>query len=99
MLTEHVPSFAQYKCLVKEHIQQKHYEDMCKPSVVVSMQVPLGITMKNENKIDEMVQILSSLHKYVPSTRETLEVEVEGEEEPDQLTVNHFHSILFGGDR
>ena len=65
----------------------------------ISMQVPLGITMKNENKIDEMVQILSSLHKYVPSTQETLEVEVEGEEEPDQLTVNHFHSILFGGDR
>ena len=48
--------------------------------------------MKNENKIDEMVQILSSLHKYVPSTQETLEVEVEGEEEPDQLTVNR---ILF----
>lgn len=36
MLTEHVPGFAQYKCLVKGHIQDKHSEDMCKPSVVVS---------------------------------------------------------------
>ena len=29
-------------------------------------QVPLGIMMKNENKLDEMVAIMLELGKYVP---------------------------------
>ena len=32
------------------------------------MQVPLGIILKNENKIDEMVAIMSELHQYIPTT-------------------------------
>ena len=30
------------------------------------MQVPLGVLLKNENKGDEMVEIISHLHQYIP---------------------------------
>lgn len=36
MLTEHIPGFEKYKQLTTEHIKHKRYEDMCKPSVIVS---------------------------------------------------------------
>ena len=39
------------------------------------MQVPLGI---NENKLDEMVEIMSPLHQYVPTKEYNKEVFVEG---------------------
>ena len=55
--------------------------------------------MKNESKIDEMVQIMSTLHRYIPATTTTVECQVEGEEQPDQLTIDRFHQILFGGDQ
>ena len=42
------------------------------------MQVPLGILPKNENKGEEMVEIVQHLHQYVPA--------VEYEEE--QVAVN-----------
>jgi len=31
------------------------------------MQVPLGVLLFNENKVDEMSKILDKLHKYVPA--------------------------------
>ena len=39
------------------------------------MQVPLSINMLNEAKLEEMIGILESLHKYVPtkSTSMTLQ--------------------------
>ena len=33
---------------------------------MITFQVPLGIILKNENKIDEMTEILTDLHQYVP---------------------------------
>ena len=42
------------------------------------MQVPLGVFLKNENKLDEMADILDDLHKYVPKVRMTQEVEISG---------------------
>ena len=36
------------------------------------MQVPLGIILKNENKIDEMVAIMSELHQYIPTIQSML---------------------------
>ena len=64
-------------------------------------QVPLGIILKNENKLDEMVEILSELHQYVPTTESmtTCIVSTEGEElQEDVLNVN-CHHILFAGDQ
>ena len=34
------------------------------------MQVPLGILLKNENKLDEMVEIMAHLQQYVPAKEE-----------------------------
>ena len=30
------------------------------------MQVPLGVLLKNENMIEDMIEILSEVHQYVP---------------------------------
>jgi len=35
--------------------------------LVFQYQVPLGVILKDENKSEDMVEILSELHKYVPS--------------------------------
>lgn len=61
--------------------------------------MPLGIIQKNENKIDEMVTILSNLQQYVPLAQKMVELEVDGEDEPEQLTIDRFHTILLGGDQ
>ena len=63
------------------------------------LKVPLGIILKNENKIDEMVQILSELQQYVSFAQKTVEVDVDGEDEPHELIIDRFHSILLGGDQ
>ena len=39
ILAEHVPGFAQYKHLTKDHIRHKYYREMCKKSQVVSWQI------------------------------------------------------------
>lgn len=62
-------------------------------------QVPLGIIMKNETKLDDMVQIMNTLQQYVPATEETAVVQVEGEDIPFEMKVQRFHSILFAGDQ
>ena len=47
------------------------------------LQVPLGVLLKNENKTEEMIKILETLHKYVPRSENGLkEVFLGG----DQLT-------------
>ena len=35
----------------------------------------------------------------MPSRQKTVEVEVEGEDEPEQLTIDRFHQVLIGGDQ
>ena len=30
-------------------------------------QIPLGVILKNENKNDDMVEIMTEMHKYVPT--------------------------------
>ncbi len=62
------------------------------------MQVPLGVLLKNENKGDEMVEIMSHLHQYVPSyeyakkTYQTCTGEL-------QVSLDHLVKIFFGGDQ
>ena len=58
--------------------------------------------LKNENVLNEMVEVLDELHKYVPTKQTTEEFEVvHGEDEVEHLTLNvdHFHQILLGGDQ
>ena len=60
--------------------------------------MPLGILLKNENKVDDMVDIMKALHQYVPSEEyasNTYKTCV-GEVEVPQF---HLKKIFFGGDQ
>ena len=64
--------------------------------------MPLGVILKNENVLNEMVEILDELHKYVPTKQTTQEFEVvHGKDKVEHLSlkVDHFHHILLGGDQ
>lgn len=55
--------------------------------------------MKNENQLDEMVDILDALHEYVPTKtcHTTISCPVEASEVP--IRVDYMHKILLGGDQ
>lgn len=40
------------------------------------VQVPLGILLKNETKHEDMIDIMSSLQRYVPTVHSTAEQEI-----------------------
>ena len=51
-----------------------------------------------------MVEILDSIHKYVPIKRTTEDFDVPNEDEDDgfehiSVQIDHFHHILLGGDQ
>ena len=50
---------------------------MCK-----SQQAPLGIILKNEQKVEDMIAIMLNLHKYCPTLSTTENTEVAGVDEP-----------------
>ena len=47
----------------------------------------MGVILKNENKLDEMIDILSGIHHYVPSAG------------GDSADGGVFHQVLLGGDQ
>ena len=55
--------------------------------------------MKDENKLEEMVDILQELQKFVPSKSETKDVQVPDTNEVRSLSEIAFHRLLFGGDQ
>ena len=61
------------------------------------IQVPLGILAKNENKGDDMVDIMEHLHQYVPVVNFSEDVSIEDK----RITVPRavMYPILFGGDQ
>ena len=66
------------------------------------LQVPLGVYLKDENKLNEMVDILDELHKYVPMVKTTEVYETAGPsgcKETAEINMCHFHHILIGGDQ
>ena len=60
--------------------------------------VPLGVKLKNENIIEEMVDIMSETQKYVPTLSKILDIDV-SRGATVTAKVAHFHNILFGGDQ
>ena len=46
-----------------------------------------------------MIEIMEELQQYVPCVEGEKSVLAEGETEPDLLKVEHFHTLLFGGDQ
>ena len=52
--------------------------------------------MKGEQKLEEMIDVLSHLHKYVPTVTEMDEVEVQGKEDTVKVIKDCFYDILIG---
>lgn len=61
-------------------------------------QVPLGVQLKNENKCDEMVDIVESLQEYVPM-RKTSKQQQLSTGEISTVIDTYCHRILLGGDQ
>ena len=55
--------------------------------------------LKDENKLDEMVDILHELHRYVPAKSETKKVPIPDGTEVWPLSEIAFHRLLFGSDQ
>ena len=55
--------------------------------------------MKDENKLEEIVDILDELQKYAPSESHTREVPIPNTTEVKSLKEIAFHRLLFGGDQ
>ena len=56
-------------------------------------QVPLGIITKSENKTDEMVDILSHLHQYVPMKVETKIINVPDTDDSEEMQSENIHHL------
>lgn len=65
---------------------------------ILNMQIPLGVYLHNENKLDEMVIIMEKLQSYVPSITTTKRVEVGSTGDILDLESDIFHQVLLGGD-
>ena len=62
----------------------------------------MGVLLKNENVLNDMVDILDELHKYVPetTTMQTIDVCTEGGgTRAVDVHVHSFSHIPFGGDQ
>ena len=66
---------------------------------LVYMQAPLGVFLKDENKLDEMVDILQELQRYAPSVSQTTKVHVPNSSEVKSLREIASHQLLLGGDQ
>ena len=113
ILTQHILGVEDTPVVLHDHnILHAYSKEMGKKSEVVSflhlfvqvhaLQVPLGVFLKDENKLDEMVDILDDLHKNVPTVRTTQDVKVTSTGETTQtktIHTDHFNHILLGGDQ
>ena len=65
--------------------------------------MPLGVLLKNENILTDMVDILDALHKYVPGSinSQTIDVDIPGGRgiKSVDVQVHHFTHILISGDQ
>ncbi len=57
--------------------------------------MPVGIELKSEQKLEDMVDILASLHKYIPTVTTTKTVTLP--EETSEIIWDDFFQILLGG--
>eukprot|EP00794_Sanderia_malayensis_P004842 gene4842-5476_t len=66
VIVDNIPGFADFKKLVLRHIEHK-YSDAMKDKTI---EIPLGLLMKNESIGSEMIEILEYVHeKYVPCNK------------------------------
>lgn len=67
----------------------------------VNMQVPLGVLFKSEQKNEDVLDIMKSVHNYVPMVQRTTTAttSVNGTDDEVQLIDQQMHPIVFGGDQ
>lgn len=67
-------------------------------SMYYTLQIPMGVLLHNENKLDEMSKILEHFMKYVPTLTKEGEITL-----PNASKVpfddTHFFTLLLGGDQ
>ncbi|KAL5484392.1 hypothetical protein EMCRGX_G020883 [Ephydatia muelleri] len=95
VLCKHMKFFnVSFDDVVQWHIHHKYYKEMSQKSQVV----PLGIILKNENKIDEMTEILTDLHQYVPCVTQEESASLSTGQVVTKKT-EYMHRILIGGNQ
>jgi hypothetical protein len=64
------------------------------------MQVPLGVLFKSEQKNEDVLDIMKSVHNYVPMVQRTTTAttSVNGTDDEVQLIDQQMHPIVFGGE-
>ena len=67
-------------------------------SIILTLQVPLGILLKNENKSDEMAEILAHLHQYIP-TKPCTDKVVLNQGKVIQVPPDRAYPTIVGGDQ
>uniref|UniRef100_A0A1X7VUI6 DUF6589 domain-containing protein n=1 Tax=Amphimedon queenslandica TaxID=400682 RepID=A0A1X7VUI6_AMPQE len=94
ILVQRMTEFISEAGTVVWHIPHERQAEMSKKSTVV----PLGVILRNENKIDEMSKILDELHKYVPA-KEVSSQNTLPNGESEEVTDDKLYQILIGGDQ
>lgn len=61
--------------------------------------MPLGVLQRNENKMEDMCDIMDKLHEYVPSKPVTESFTLFPGEPDVEIDNELFHQILLGGDQ
>ena len=63
------------------------------------VEVPLGSLPQNENKGDEVVEIMSNLHQYVPTVKYVEDCFIPSTGVTAQVSKASLHSMIIGGDQ
>lgn len=98
MFVKHIPGLQHLSREIQHHIEHQYSKNMALKSHVV----PLGVLLKNENVLTEMVDILDALHKYVPGCTSTQSIDFDthgGSIRSVDVQVQFFTHILIGGDQ
>eukprot|EP00731_Ephydatia_muelleri_P003537 Em0001g3537a len=85
------------KELASESLNTRHLKEF---SFYITTQIPLGIQFKDENKTEDIVEIMAELQQYVPYMVEVLkDVYVPNIDKTVQVVETLSHPIEFAGDQ
>jgi hypothetical protein len=88
-----------FYCALHGSLVQRTLLTIWPPHHTHSIQVPLGILPKNENKAKEMVDIVQHLHQYVPAVEYEEELMIPSCGESVMVARAKFSPVLLGGDQ
>eukprot|EP00731_Ephydatia_muelleri_P020858 Em0013g585a len=98
MFVQRIPGLQSLSAEATHHIKHLYSKQMALKSEVV----PLGVMLKNENVLGDMIDILDGLHQYIPTTTtsQTLDVCAEGgHTRAVEVKLHNFSYIPLGGDQ